>query len=622
MRRPLLAVAAAAALVVSATAARPLARHLPTAADLAATVRSLVTIERLEQHSRRFVEHDRVSGSAGENAAIDYIVSTLRADGVPVELDTLQAYVSNPVSSRLELLDAAGGVELSPKSITVAFSPTVRDLEATLVDVGDADSLPALDPASGERLGFAGSLASRADLRRSLVGNIALVTGTPGPDEAWKLQQLGAVGAVFINPYELLNDLVLTTVWGTPSSRNAHRIPQLPIAEVRRSDGDAIRRWLTAGKPGVIRRVRLSAETETGWKPLRLAVARIPAGLNPSADAPYVLFGGHIDAWYKGATDEAAANAAMLETARAFYKNRAQLRRGLVVAWWPGHSNGRYAGSTWFVDHKYAELRNRAIAYLNVDLIGQKGAKHFSAAASASLGGLATDVVRTRTGTTDLRIGRPGRAGDQSFLGLGLPSLQLMRSRPAADAGSWWWHTPDDTFDKIDFDVLKGDADLYIDAIAALTSAPVPPIDAIAEIRTLGTLLAQRQTASQGRLDLSDAVQRQVRLLALLQELQPRLGALASRKGASGGDAGMAIVNVVRPVQRVLYTLEGNYHQDPAVSFGQLPGLSGASTLASARTEDERRFAETTLRREQNRLVEALDQSIREAELLRQRIGR
>jgi hypothetical protein len=630
MRRSLILIPVLLVAVLPA-ASRPV-RDIPSPASVAAAVRAMITSARLEQHARRIVEHDRLSGSAGENAAIDYTVATLKSDGIEVELDTIRAYASDPISATVELLGPDGGVGLAPKSITVAFSRSVSRLEAPLVDIGDAAVLPTIDPATGERLAFAATGASivreveptpgtnrvapspspsramgREQLESRLRGAIALVTGTPGPEDVWRLQQLGAVGAVFVNPAERLNDLIATTVWGTPSLRDAHRIPAIPVAEVKRSDGAAIRARLAAGSGS--QHVRMSTETHQGWKTLRLAVARIPAGLDKSPDAPYVLFGGHIDAWYHGGTDEGASNSAMIELARAFHAQRAQLRRGLVVAWWPGHSNGRYAGSTWFADHRLAELRDRAIAYVNVDGIGQIGAKNPTATATASLGGLASRVARDRQGVPRLRVTRPGRDSDQSFNGIGMPLLQLNDNRTAEDGGYWWWHTPDDTFDKIDFAVLKRDADMYADALADLTAAPVPAIDAVAEVEALGTMLAQRQAVSNGRLDLGVALERQARLLSLVRRIQPRLTAQPS----TAVDPALTLVRILRPLHRVIYTLGGEYHPDPAVAFGPLPGLAGARSLAGSLSEDDRGFTETSLLRERNRIVDALDEAIAKA---------
>ncbi len=65
--------------------------------------------------------------------------------------------------------------------------------------------------------------------------------------------------------------------------------------------------------------------------------------------------------------------------------------------------------------------------------------------------------------------------------------------------------------------MLQRDTDLYADALADLTVAPVPSIDAVAEVEALGAMLARRQTVSKCRLDLSVPLERQARLLALVR---------------------------------------------------------------------------------------------------------
>ena len=67
-------------------------------------------------------------------------------------------------------------------------------------------------------------------------------------------------------------------------------------------------------------------------------------------------------------------------------------------------------------------------------------------------------------------IRRPLRAGDQSFLGVGLPSLGAFRMLPldhpdrkavGGCGGAYWWHSPEDTLDKADAAILAEDvADL------------------------------------------------------------------------------------------------------------------------------------------------------------------
>ncbi|HEX9700767.1 MAG TPA: M28 family peptidase [Acidobacteriota bacterium] len=591
---------------------------------LAADVRALITPAGLEAQAAAIVRHERPSGSAGEFAAIDHIVETLTAAGVPVEVHEYMSYASTPLSASLEV----PGTGFAPETITYSFSAPAQGLVAPVVDVGSLRDLPPLQEGTGERLVLTGTVfapgsgsaaagsgataggpgaaapgsvaAGFPDVR----GAIALVAGNPGAASVDRLEMLGAVGAIYVNQDERLNDLIVTTTWGTPSLRNYHRLPKLPAVHIKASDGATLRGMLARGPV----RARLSAEVDVGWRPHRLAVATIPAGA--AMNAPFVLFGGHIDAWYHGGTDEGASNAAMVELAKAFHAQRDRLRRSLVVAWWPGHSNARYGGSTWFADHYFDELRRRGVAYVNVDGIGQIDAQRFGAAASAALAGLAAEVVVARTGD-QIEPRRPGRNSDQSFNGAGVPLLQINHSRLSEDGGYWWWHTPDDTFDKIDFEVLKTDTDLYADALAALLAAPVLPVDLVGQVATLGEAIARRQSEAGERFDLSEATARQEALLALVERLQGDIdrGAIAA--------ADLELVRIIRPLHRVLYQLDGPFHPDSGLEGGALPGLAPARTLAAADPDsDVYRFAEVTLVRERNRLLEAIDEAIASAERL------
>jgi hypothetical protein len=560
----------------------------------------------MDEELDSLVQYDRLSGSPGENAAMDYLARTLESEGIQVEVDTFLAYVSDPVSADVEV----PGTGFAPEAITVSGSGTALNLQGPLVDLGTLADLPPFLTETGERLvldadGPAGS--EPLDLYPDLRGKIALVTGQPRPDPVTQLTLMGADGVIFVNPDERLNDLTTTSVWGAPSLLNYHRIPTLPVAEIKRSDGDHLRGMMAEGTV----RVRISTETRTGWKPLRLVTAYIP-GHDP--DGPFVLAGGHLDAWYHGGTDNAGANVAMLELARAFHRHRDQLRRGLMVAWWPGHSNGRYAGSTWFVDQKFDELRRRGLAYVNFEGLGQMDAKRFGANATASLAELARSVVLEETGES-VRPTPPGRNSDQSFNGVGLPLLQLNHSRLEEDGGYWWWHTPDDTRDKVDAEVLKVDTDLYAAALARLLAAPSFPVRVTATVERLGTLLADRQAAAGNHLDLGDALARQSVLLETARQVD------ASVRAAQSPETDLALVGILRPLHRVLYTLLGPYHPDPASSEGSLPGLNPMEMLAtSGPSTDRYQFARTTLLREEARILEALDDAQAEADLLLQRI--
>jgi Iap family predicted aminopeptidase len=533
-----------------------------------------VSPKELERHSREIVRHVRPSGSPGEFAAIDYVVAELRAEGVPVEVHELSAYVSDPVRASFRL---ESETPLDFPALTQAFSASTSasGVAAEIVDLGRGNAAD----------------YSRAEAR----GKLVLVDGLADPEGVQAAQNAGAVGAVFAATADRVNEMTVGPIWGTPSPGDVRLLPRIPSVAVSREAGAAIRTRLHSGPV----RGRVTTEVSSGFKTLRLPVATVTAPRDPEG---FVLLGGHIDGWHHGANDEGASNAAMVEIARIAYRHRDELARGLKVAWWPGHSNGRYAGSTWYADRFWVELRDHAFAYLNIDGVGQKEASRFSAVATAELEPLARGIVKDHA-SVDPEVGRPGRNSDQSFYGIGLPLLQFNHERTEDVGGYWWWHTPEDTFDKIDFDILAGDTRLYVEALHRLLTEPAPPFDLSAAASELVKILEARTGSD---LDLSPAIERARRLEALLERIE------ASLPGAKI-DSGLArrMVRTLRPVLRVMYQERGPYHQDLALEHPLLPGLAG---LASDPNASE--FARAHLVRETNRLLDHLDQALSEAEAL------
>ena len=378
---------------------------------------------------------------------------------------------------------------------------------------------------------------------------------------------------------------------------NVHRLPGIPVAQITRGAGKELRARMAAGPV----ELRVGTEVATGWKPLRLAVATIePPG---PGDAPYVLLGGHIDGWHHGATDEAASNAAMLALALAFHEVRDRLRHGLVVAWWPGHSNARYAGSTWYADEFFTDLRTRGLAYMNIEGVGQTGAKRFGASASEAFRDFAAQVVRETQGA-EISPSRPGRNSDQAFNGVGLPLIQFNHARLAEDGGYWWWHTPEDTYDKIDPDVLKTDTDIYAEALVEMLAGAQYPVSVVAQVEALTEAVAARDETAGGTLRLGEHLGDR---LGRLREEAARVDEMA----AAGEAEPIAQIAVLRPLHRVMYVPLNNYHPDPGITLGPLPGLAPGRILAQEESGSDRRgFAAPVLARERNRLIEAVDEAL------------
>jgi len=92
-----------------------------------------------------------------------------------------------------------------------------------------------------------------------------------------------------------------------------------------------------------------------------------PASTSPEQD-DFVLVGGHQDSWPgEAATDNAAGNACKMELARVFMQHRDKLRRGLTFGFWTAHETGTMAGSAWYADRNWDDLRRHCVAYLQID---------------------------------------------------------------------------------------------------------------------------------------------------------------------------------------------------------------------------------------------------------------
>src|SRR5204862_183970 len=114
--------------------------------------------------------------------------------------------------------------------------------------------------------------------------------------------------------------------------------------------------------------------------------------------------------------------ASILDMARVLQRHRTELARGVRFAWWPGHSFGRYPGSTWYVDHFWTDLDRHGVAYTNLDGSGRRGSRVDAVIAGGwpGLADFSREFAERLTGkTVSSRAGarpfRPGRDSDSSF---------------------------------------------------------------------------------------------------------------------------------------------------------------------------------------------------------------
>ncbi len=548
------------------------------------TLRGAVSRERLTRDNAIIARGVRLSGSAAEAEAFDYLAAQCAEAGLTVQRHAIDAYVSLPgVASLVVTTPEARIIPCITHSFSQATPPA--GLTGAVVDAGD------------------GTAADYA--RVDAGGNIALVNGLAGPPKAFAADRAGVAALICINP-EGLHEMILSPVWGTPTPETAPFLPHVVAVSVRKEDGETLRRLLASGPVTV----RLQTAVTTGWTAIPALIADLPGAIEDR----YVLLSGHVDSWHYGAMDNASANATMLEVARLLAAHRGELRRGLRLAFWSGHSHARYGASAWYADHAFADLYARCVCHVNAESTGGIGADDLTGSHMAETWRFAADVVRDVAGQ-QIAYRRMARNSDQSFTGVGVASAFSGLSAQSGGGLGAWWHTPDDTLDKIDPARFVRDTQVYLTACWRLCTLPVLPLDYAETANELRDRLTALAARAGGRFDLAPLME----AVARLHDAATRLDAAvaAANTGATSTAVDAARVNAAllaagRALIPVNYTEAGPFGVDLALDAPPLPGLAPVADLAALDpASDVARFLATRLVRERNRVLHALTQATR-----------
>ncbi|MBI4639285.1 MAG: M28 family peptidase [Candidatus Tectomicrobia bacterium] len=570
--------------------------------------------DELWKHSEAIARWDRLSGAPEERESFDYLRRTLEEYGVSTEFYEWESLVSYPIRAALEALSPE---KRSFQCLTHSFATSTSqgglEGEVVYVGAGDQQSLKGLN----------------------IRGKIALVEGLANPLKQYTLESHGSLAQIFINDQHLHN-MIVTTIWGTPTPTTKDRIPKTPSVAIVRNDGEWLKALLHKGSV----RVRMETETWTGWKMLPCLIGTVRGAKEPD---DYIMMSGHVDSWHLGAMDNGTANATTLEVARLFARHRENMRRSLKVAFWSGHSHGRYAGSTWYADHFWEEIYDHCLAHVNIDSTGAKGATWYARLHTmAETKGLAEEIVKEFTGQ-DARGSRIGRAGDQSFWGIGLPSFYMTLSqvppeRRAEQAEGvagliggggggmpWWWHTIDDTIDKVDRGILTLDTKIYVSTIFRLCNSPVLPLDYREVANEYRGVLTDLQRKGEKVLDLTSLLRKVDELQEQLDSLYRQIGTIleACEQGSRDEKKIAALNRCIKMLGRLLvpvnYTSMGPFDHDLAIPIPPLPSLQPVAELASLDPEsNEFKFLRASLIRQRNRVFHALKEA---TEMVKETVG-
>ncbi len=558
-----------------------------------------------------FSNYVRESGTEGEQNAVDAITRRLTDWGAPHPVHQPRCCIRLPRGARVGVT-RPDGTAPPRRGTTPGFAVPTGDAGIT----GQAIAVEAAHAASVSTIftsGLGNALAGQ-----DVAGKIAVLNGLPMPARIGDLTEAGVAAAVFISPGTNVHEGICTPIWGTPDLDTVGAMPTLSVVEVNKPDGA----WLIEQvRGGMVRAVTVQAHLDTRWREIPVTVAEIRGAVVPEE---FVLVHGHLDSWGEGIGDNATGDATLLELARALHENRRNLARSVRVAWWSGHSHGRYAGSTWYADTFGLDLIEHCVAQVNCDSPGCRWATEYrNLSYTPDLGAFTQAVIHDITGLA-AEGERPPRAGDYSFNNLGISGTLMLSStmpQSVADEHNYYavggcggniaWHTVDDTLEIADKENLERDIKVYGGVVWRLANAPVLPLDLAAAGADIKASLNRYQQALGDRFDLAEAVAAADAMIAAATAFMTKASVADP---AAGKEINARLLRAGRELTGLNFAQRGWFRQEPALDVPALPDLAAAARAFTESPEGSHTagVARTALVRARNRAIWALREAARE----------
>ncbi len=545
----------------------------------------------------------RESASPEERRAFEYLAAYLKKWGIPFKFYEPQLFLSLPRKASVTV----NGKVIRAKTPAMSASTGPAGLTAEVVYV----------PGSFARTGSTlFDLSVREDL--DVRGKIVLTEGMGMPAVVAYFQNKGAIGQININPGVDIHWGICTSIWGAPDLDSYGRKPKIPVATVNRPDGEELKA-LALGGP---LQVTVHTELEEGWKKGTILVAEIPGSEEPEK---FLLAHGHLDSWDVGVGDNATGNASLLELARIFWQHRDSIKRSLRIAWWSGHSHGRYAGSTWYADNFALDLNENCIAQVNIDSPGCRWATEYR-----DISWMTETEAFCKKAIKDA-VGKPAfgerahQAGDYSFNNIGISSYYMLLSTMPEElvkekgyyavgggGGNIAWHTENDRLEVADKDILMDDLKVYVVSLARTLNAPLLPFNFVDLADEFMGTLHRYQEAGAGCFDLTPSIKETRALKTDLRDFYRRA---QQAKGNQIKPFNETIMRLARLLVQINFTRDGAFRHDPAVQIPPLPDLAPIEQLSKLDSNSSAfHITRTHLVRGQNRYVA----TVREARRLAQ----
>jgi hypothetical protein len=527
------------------------------------------------------------AGSPEEKRAIQFIKQKFEEYGLETKIHHFEAYLSDPQYSSLRITH--------PVEMEVQCTP-YRQVGTTTPEGFEAEVIY-VPP---EEIGYAECRGKVVLCEQKTSGDwMGLRAGF-----LLRLQNMGVKGLIVVEQDDYMPTVVHQradfSVSGSPTPENIKDIQTIPaILHISNRDGQALKKLVKQG--GV--KAHIVSVMDTGWKTLSLLETEIKGTLEPEK---FILVNAHVDTppFSPGVVDNLSGDVAVLELARLLSNHRDKLRRSIRIAIWPGHEIGRYAGSTWYNDAMWHELRHHSFCSYNIDSPGADGATGFRAVQVTEVMDAAQDTIESVQGrkVDDLRWAT--RAGDGSFWSTGVPHVSITTSRPPEEydphvnysGGGWWWHTPYATMDHGDIDVLEMDVKAELGFIVRMTNCPVLPFNFTPYAERMVEILKEMQGKSdkvKGYFNIHPVIERAEEFATLSAELEKAIEAKAVKLSEEETKKlNTALMWVSRQINPVAHSNAGPSEQMTMETFGAqpFPRISSIVDLANMTLHQSHEF--------------------------------
>ena len=569
-----------------------------------------VSADRIRAHVEKIVTEipHRAAGSVNGRRMAEYSRDAMKANGLAdVVMHELPAIVSFPEHAEFRV-ESPGEIAIQANTLGHSLETTEDGLRGEIIDVG-----------GGAFSDYAGK-----DARGKII--LTELSYSPARHEKQRIAGLkGAIGAVMMNWGHPENEAVpfgsVKPVWGNPTPENVKtEMPTIPCIGIARTAGLKLREM---SKKGPVR-VWFRTHVENGWKPIQITVARMPAPASSPEKDDFVLVGGHQDSWPgEAATDNAAGNACKMELARVFMQHRDKLRRGVTFGFWTAHETGTMAGSSWFADRNWDDLRKNCVAYLQIDQPACVGTTQWNTASNAELKSFHT-AIESKLLTKKFKWKRAIKSGDSSFFGLGIPMFhgegaftdEELSATANATLG-WWHHSVENRLDKMDWKLMQEHIQIYAAYLWELTTAPVLPFRFVPVAEQVIARLEEFKEPGKS-VGLDSAAVRAKEFHDAAVRIDAAASAEAEKFKAGRGSEGAAqhLNSAMKRLSRILVPLQstaiGTYGHDPYGYTPQttmIPCLYDLTELGGMSDGEQRWMLETKMVRARNRVADALQDS-------------